>query len=315
MLIRKPTDIPYSEVTPQSLYLRRREFLQTAAGGAIAAASVLAPSTAQAQTGPKLPNVRKTDYGQDERLNSYGDVTGYNNFYEFGTGKEDPKANARNFTGRPWSIKVEGLVGKPGDFDIDSFIKPYALEERIYRLRCVEGWSMVIPWVGIPLADVIRQFEPEPGARFVEFTTLNDPRRMPGLSVPVLRWPYVEGLRMDEAMNPLSILAVGVYGEALPGQNGAPIRLVVPWKYGFKSTKSIVRIRFTDRQPRNSWQVSAPSEYGFYANVNPEVDHPRWSQATERRLGEFRRRRTEMFNGYGEQVAQMYTGMDLRKDF
>jgi sulfoxide reductase catalytic subunit YedY len=315
MLIRKPTDLPYSEVTPQSLYLRRREFIQTAASGAIAAAAVLAPPSAQAQTGPKLPNVRTSSYGQDERLNSYGDVTGYNNFYEFGTGKEDPKANARGFTGRPWSIKVDGRVSKPGEFDVDSFIKPYALEERIYRLRCVEGWSMVIPWVGIPLADVIKQFEPEPGARFVEFTTLSDPRRMPGLNVPVLKWPYVEGLRMDEAMNPLSILAVGVYGEALPGQNGAPIRLVVPWKYGFKSTKSIVRIRFTDRQPRNSWQISAPSEYGFYANVNPEVDHPRWSQATERRLGEFRRRKTEMFNGYGEQVAQMYTGLDLREDF
>jgi sulfoxide reductase catalytic subunit YedY len=315
MLIRKPTDIPYSEVTPQSLYLRRREFIQTAAGGAIAAAAVLAPTSARAQTGPKLPNVRKSGYGQGERLNSYADVTGYNNFYEFGTDKADPKANATSFTGRPWSIKVDGRVNKPGEFDIDSFIKPYALEERIYRLRCVEGWSMVIPWVGIPLADVIRRLEPEPSAQFIEFTTLNDVRRMPGLNVPVLRWPYVEALRMDEAMNPLSILAVGVYGEALPGQNGAPIRLVVPWKYGFKSGKSIVRIRFTDRQPRNSWQVSAPREYGFYANVNPEVDHPRWSQATERRLGEFRRRKTEMFNGYGEQVAQMYTGLDLRKNF
>ncbi|MDA1184991.1 MAG: protein-methionine-sulfoxide reductase catalytic subunit MsrP [Acidobacteria bacterium] len=315
MLIRKPTDIPFSEVTPQSLYLRRREFFQAAASGALAAATVLAPRGAGAQTGPKLPNVRKTPYGQGERLNSYADVTGYNNFYEFGTGKEDPAANAKDFTGRPWTIKVDGRVKNAGDHDIDSFIKPYALEERIYRLRCVEGWSMVIPWVGIPLADVINRLEPEPGARFVEFTTLNDARRMPGLNVPVLRWPYVEGLRMDEAMNPLSILAVGVYGEALPGQNGAPIRLVVPWKYGFKSTKSIVRIRFTDSEPRNSWQVSAPREYGFYANVNPEVDHPRWSQATERRLGEFRRRPTEMFNGYGDQVARMYAGMDLRKNF
>jgi methionine sulfoxide reductase catalytic subunit len=315
MLIRKPTDIPYSEVTPQSLYLRRREFFQTAASSALAAAAVLAPRSAGAQTGQKLPNVRKSPYGEDERLNSYADVTGYNNFYEFGTGKEDPAANAKNFTGRPWTIKVDGRVKNAGEHDIDSFIKPYALEERIYRLRCVEGWSMAIPWVGIPLADVINRLEPEAGATFVEFTTLNDARRMPGLNVPVLRWPYVEGLRMDEAMNPLSILAVGVYGEALPGQNGAPIRLVVPWKYGFKSTKSIVRIRFTNQQPRNSWQVSAPREYGFYANVNPEVDHPRWSQATERRLGEFRRRRTEMFNGYGEQVAGMYSGMDLRTNF
>ena len=315
MVIRKPSDIPYSEVTAQSLYLRRREFLQTAAGGAMAAAAMLVPAGARAQQGPKLPNVRKTEYGSGERLNPYDHVTGYNNFYEFGTGKEDPNANAGNFTGRPWSIRVEGLVKEVGEYDIDSFIKPYALEERIYRLRCVEGWSMVIPWVGIPLADVIKRLEPLPSAKFVEFTTLNDARRMPGLNVPVLRWPYVEGLRMDEAMNPLSILAVGVYGESLPGQNGPPIRLVVPWKYGFKSIKSIVRIRFRDRQPRTSWEIAAPREYGFYANVNPDVAHPRWSQATERRLGEFRRRKTEMFNGYGQQVAGMYTDLDLRKNF
>jgi sulfoxide reductase catalytic subunit YedY len=315
MLIRKPTDIPYSDVTPQSLYLRRREFFQTAAGGAIAAAAMLAPEGALAQGRPKLPNVRKSQYGAGERLNDYDDVTGYNNFYEFGTGKEDPKANAQDFVSRPWSIRVEGLVKTPATHDIDSFIKPHALEERIYRLRCVEAWSMVIPWVGIPLADVIRRLEPQPSATFVEFTTLNDSRRMPGQRVPVLRWPYVEGLRMDEAMHPLSILAVGVYGESLPNQNGAPIRLIVPWKYGFKGIKSIVRIRFTDRQPRNSWQISAPREYGFYANVNPDVSHPRWSQASERRLGEFRRRKTEMFNGYGEQVAHMYSGLDLRKNF
>ena len=315
MLIRKPIDIPYSEVTPQSLYLRRREFFQTAAGGAIAAAAMLAPAGVRAQDRPKLPNVRKTQYGAGERLNDYDDVTGYNNFYEFGTDKEDPKANAQRFTTRPWSIRVDGLVKAPATHDIDSFIKPYALEERIYRLRCVEGWSMVIPWVGIPLADVIKRLEPQPGAKFVEFTTLHDARRMPGQRVPVLPWPYVEGLRMDEAMNPLSILVVGVYGEVLPNQNGAPIRLVVPWKYGFKGIKSIVRIRFTDRQPRNTWQIAAPREYGFYANVNPNVAHPRWSQATERRLGQFFRRKTEMFNGYGEQVAQMYSGLDLRKNF
>ena len=317
MLIRKPTDIPHSEVTPKSLYLRRREFFQTAAGGAIAAAAMLAPTGARAQTGQKLPNVRKSQYvvAAGDRLNDYDDVTGYNNFYEFGTDKADPKANAQKFNPRPWSIRVEGLVKAPADYGIDDFIKPYALEERIYRLRCVEGWSMVIPWVGIPLADVIKRLEPEPGATFVEFTTLNDPGRMPGQRLPILRWPYVEGLRMDEAMNPLSILAVGVYGEALPNQNGAPIRLVVPWKYGFKGIKSIVKIRFTDSQPRNAWEISAPREYGFYANVNPEVNHPRWSQATERRLGEFRRRNTLMFNGYGEQVAQMYSGMDLRKNF
>ena len=219
MLIRKPTDIPYSEVTPESLYLRRREFFQAAAGGAMAAAAVLAPGSAMAQTGPKLPNVRKSPYGQDEKLNSYGDVTGYNNFYEFGTDKADPKANATEFTGRPWTIKVDGRVNKPGDFDIDSFIKPYALEERIYRLRCVEGWSMVIPWVGIPLADVIKRLEPDPSAQFVEFTTLNDARRMPGLNVPVLRWPYVEGLRMDEAMNPPGQAAQRRHGER-QGQKG-----------------------------------------------------------------------------------------------
>ena len=315
MLIRKPTDIPYSEVTPRSLFLRRREFIQTAAGGAMAAAAMLAPASARAQDGPKLPNVRKSQFSTTERLNDYDDVTGYNNFYEFGADKADPKANAQSFKTRPWSIRVEGLVKAPATHDVDSFIKPYALEERIYRLRCVEGWSMVIPWVGFPLADVIKRLEPQPGAKFVEFTTLNDPEQMPGQRVPILPWPYVEGLRMDEAMNPLSILAVGVYGEALPNQNGAPIRLVVPWKYGFKSIKSIVRIRFTENQPRNTWEISAPREYGFYANVNPEVNHPRWSQATERRLGRFLRQKTEMFNGYGEQVAQMYAGMDLRKNF
>ena len=315
MLIRKPTDTPYSEVTPQSLYLRRREFFQTAAGGAMAAAAMLAPASARAQDRPKLPNVRESQFSTTERLNDYDDVTGYNNFYEFGADKADPKANAQRFMTRPWSIRVEGLVKAPATHDIDGFIKPYALEERIYRLRCVEGWSMVIPWVGFPLADVIKRLEPQPGARFVEFTTLNDPEQMPGQRVPILPWPYVEGLRMDEAMNPLSILAVGVYGEALPNQNGAPIRLVVPWKYGFKSIKSIVRIRFTENQPRNTWEIAAPREYGFYANVNPEVNHPRWSQATERRLGRFLRQKTEMFNGYGEQVAQMYAGMDLRRNF
>ena len=216
---------------------------------------------------------------------------------------------------RPWTIRVEGLVKTPGTHDVDAFIKPHPLEERIYRLRCVEGWSMVVPWIGIPLADVIKRLEPQPTAKFVEFVTLFDPIRMPGQRIPILRYPYVEGLRMDEATNPLTILAVGLYGEVLPNQNGAPIRLIVPWKYGFKSIKSIVRIRFTDTQPRSTWEVKAPQEYGFYANVNPTVDHPRWSQATERRLGEIRRRKTEMFNGYGEQVAHMYTGMDLRRNF
>jgi sulfoxide reductase catalytic subunit YedY len=315
MLIRKPADIRYSEVTPKSLYLRRREFIQTAAAGAIGAAAGLSPLDALAQGRPKLPNVKKSSFSTTEAPNDYGDVTGYNNFYEFGTAKDDPKANAQKFVPRPWSIQVDGLVKSPATYDIDSFLKPHPLEERIYRLRCVEAWSMVIPWVGIPLGDVIKRLEPLPSAKFVEFTTLNDPQRMPGQRVPVLRWPYVEGLRLDEAMHPLAILAVGVYGEALPNQNGAPIRLVVPWKYGFKGIKSIVRMRFTETQPRGSWEVAQAREYGFYANVNPEVDHPRWSQATERRLGEFRRRKTEMFNGYAQQVASLYSGMDLRKNY
>jgi len=318
MLIKKPADIPYSEVTPRGLYLRRREFIQTAAAGAIGAAAGLSPLAGQrvdAQTRTKLPNVRKSPLSTSETANSYEDATGYNNFYEFGTDKADPKANAQRFNPRPWNIKVEGLVKTPTTLDIDTFVKPHALEERIYRMRCVEGWSMVIPWVGFPLADVIKRLEPQPSAKFVEFTTLYDVGRMPGQRYPVLQWPYVEGLRLDEAMHPLSILVVGLYGEVVPNQNGAPIRLVVPWKYGFKGIKSIVRIRFTDRQPRGSWEVSQAREYGFYANVNPNVDHPRWSQATERRLGEFRRRKTEMFNGYGDQVASLYTGLDLRKNY
>jgi sulfoxide reductase catalytic subunit YedY len=315
MLIRKPADIAYSEVTPQSLYMRRREFIQTAAAGAIGTAVAFAPSCVEAQSRAKLPNVRKSSLSTTEKPNDYDDVTGYNNFYEFGTGKEDPKANAQKFVPRPWSIRVEGLVKSPATYDLDDFMKPHPLEERIYRMRCVEAWSMVIPWVGISLGDVIKRLEPLPSAKFIEFTTLLDPQRMPYQRSPVLRWPYVEGLRLDEAMHPLSILAVGLYGEVLPNQNGAPIRLVVPWKYGFKGIKSIVRIRFTDQQPSNTWKVMQGREYGFYANVNPEVDHPRWSQATERRLGEFRRRKTEMFNGYADQVARLYAGMDLRANF
>jgi sulfoxide reductase catalytic subunit YedY len=315
MLIQKLADIPYSDVTPQSLYLRRREFIQAAASGAIGAAVALAPARARAQGRPKLPNVRKSSLSATEPPNEYGDVTGYNNFYEFGTGKEDPKAYAQKFVPRPWSIRVDGLVKAPATYDLDDFLKPHSLEERIYRMRCVEAWSMVIPWVGISLGDVIKRLEPLPSAKFIEFTTLHDAQRMPGQRAPVLQWPYVEGLRLDEAMHPLAILAVGVYGETLPNQNGAPIRLVVPWKYGFKGIKSIVRIRFTDQQPRGSWQVTLGREYGFHANVNPEVDHPRWSQATERRLGEFRRRKTEMFNGYAPQVAQLYSGLDLRKNY
>jgi len=317
MLIRNAPDLRYSDVTPKALYVRRREFIQAAAAVAVGAATALSPAgsgPARAQGARvKLPNVRKGPFGTDEKLNSYDDITSYNNYYEFGTDKDDPQRNAHRLVTRPWTIRVEGLVKAPATYDIDSLVKPYALEERIYRLRCVEAWSMVIPWVGFPLAEVIKRLEPLPSARYIEFTTLNDAKQMPGLRVPVLDWPYVEGLRMDEAMHPLTILSVGLYGEVLPNQNGAPIRLVVPWKYGFKSIKSIVRIRFTDQQPRTSWAVANAREYGFYSNVNPTVDHPRWSQASERRLGEFFRRKTLMFNGYGDQVAQLYAGMDLRK--
>jgi methionine sulfoxide reductase catalytic subunit len=318
MLIRKAPDIQSSEITPKSLYLRRREFIQAASGAALAAAAALAPPavrTAAAQSGPKLPNVRKSPLSTDEKLNDYTDVTTYNNFYEFGTGKDEPHRNARGFKPRPWKLAIEGHVAKPAAYDIDEFIKPYTLEERIYRLRCVEAWSMVIPWVGIPLADVIKRVEPTSKAQYVEFTTLLDFARMPGQRESVLQWPYVEGLRMDEAMHPLTILVVGLYGETLPNQNGAPIRLVVPWKYGFKGIKSIVKMRFVEKQPRNTWQVQTPNEYGFFANVNPEVDHPRWSQARERRIGEFFKRKTLMFNGYADQVVGLYKGMDLRKSF
>ena len=317
MLIRKAPDLRYSDVTPRGVYVRRREFIQAAAVAAVGAAAALTPAGAvrlRAQgRGAKLPNVRKSQFTTDEKQNSYDDITSYNNYYEFGTDKDDPERNAHRLVPRPWTIRVDGMVKAPATYDIDSFIKPHALEERIYRLRCVEAWSMVIPWVGFPLVDLIKRLEPLPSAKYIEFTTLNDPKQMPGLRVPVLDWPYVEGLRMDEAMHPLTILSVGLYGEVLPNQNGAPIRLVVPWKYGFKSIKSIVRIRFTDQQPRTAWAVANPREYGFFSNVNPTVDHPRWSQATERRLGEFFRRKTLMFNGYGDQVAQLYSGMDLRK--
>jgi len=318
MLIKQAPDIRPSEITPRSLYLRRREFLQAASGAAVAAAASLVPPAARrtaAQGRQKLANVRKSPLSTDEKLNDYEDVTTYNNFYEFGTGKDEPAVNARSFKPRPWKIAVEGHVARPAAYDVDEFIAPHALEERIYRLRCVEAWSMVIPWVGIPLADVLKRVEPTSKAKYVEFTTLHDPSRMPGQRVDVLPWPYVEGLRLDEAMHPLTILAVGLYGEVLPNQNGAPLRLVVPWKYGFKSIKSIVRMRLVERQPMNTWHVQTPHEYGFYANVNPEVDHPRWSQARERRLGEFFKRKTLLFNGYADQVAHLYQGMDLRKQY
>jgi sulfoxide reductase catalytic subunit YedY len=319
MLLRKSPQIPSSEITDKALYLRRREFIRAAAlAGAGAAAGTLVP--AQSEAAPSWPRVKipaftKSSYGADEKANAYQDITTYNNFYEFGTEKEDPSNNAGPFKTKPWTIKVDGLVAKPADYHLEDFVKPYALEERIYRLRCVERWSMVIPWIGFPLASVLKTVQPTAAAKFVEFQTLFDPAQMPGQRRDVLRWPYVEGLRLDEAMHPLTILAVGLYGEYLPNQNGAPIRLVVPWKYGFKSIKSVVRIRLTDRQPLNSWQLSAAEEYGFYSNVNPARDHPRWSQARERRIGEFFMRPTLIFNGYGDQVASLYSGMDLKKNY
>jgi methionine sulfoxide reductase catalytic subunit len=310
MVIKKASDIRPSEITPKDLYLNRRQFL-LAAGATLVGLDTVLSNVAAA--GEKLSNVDKSTYSTSEKVNSLRDITTYNNFYELGTDKGDPARNAKYLTTRPWTVSVEGEVKKPKTYDIDQLMKPSLLEERIYRLRCVEAWSMVIPWIGFPLSSVIKLAEPTANAKFLHFVTLQDPKRMPGLRLPVLDWPYVEGLRMDEAMHPLTILSVGLYGEVLPAQNGAPIRLVVPWKYGFKSIKSIVKIRFAEKQPPTSWSLSAPHEYGFYSNVNPQVDHPRWSQATERRIGEFFRRKTLMFNGYGDQVAGLYSGMDLKK--
>lgn len=319
MLIKKPADIRPSEITSETNYLNRREFIRA---GAIAGSSLLAPASLAAVIPEgrraRLEGVAKSPFSTDETPNSYEDITTYNNFYEFGMGKEDPVVYARDFKPRPWTIAVEGHAEKTGTFDFDDFMKPFDLEERIYRLRCVEAWSMVVPWVGISLADVVKHFQPTSKAKYVAFETLHDPERMPGQRRRVLDWPYREGLTIAEATNPLTILAVGLYGEVMPNQNGAPIRLVVPWKYGFKSIKSIVKIRFTERQPRTSWNMATPREYGFYANVNPEVDHPRWSQARERRIGAglfASKQPTLMFNGYGEQVAHLYKGLDLRRNF
>ena len=310
MLISKSYDIRPSEITPPELFFGRRRFLKMAA---VTSAAVLFPGELAASE--KLAGVKSSPYSSSEEQTPYEDVTHYNNFYEFGTDKESPAKLAGTLKTRPWTVAVEGEVLKPKAFDLDELLKLAPLEERIYRLRCVEAWSMVIPWVGFPLKELIRRVEPTGNAKFVEFTTLLDPRQMPGQGSAVLDWPYVEGLRMDEAMHPLTMLAVGLYGELLPNQNGAPIRLVVPWKYGFKNAKSIVRIRLVEQQPVSTWMKAGPSEYGFYANVNPEVDHRRWSQAKERRIGEFFKRPTLPFNGYGDQVAQLYAGMDLGKFF
>ena len=319
MLIRNAPDLRWSDITPERLYVSRREFIRTSSGaalGALAVGGIAASASAEPVPDQEpLPNVTKSPFSTDEKLNSFDDVTTYNNFYEFGTEKSDPAQYSGRFKPKPWTIKVDGLVGKPGDYALEDLIKPHALEERIYRHRCVEAWSMVIPWIGIPLGDMLKRFEPASKAKYVEFTTLYDPQQMPGQRRDVLDWPYVEGLRMDEAMHPLTLLVTGVYGKTLPNQNGAPVRLITPWKYGFKGIKSIVKIRFLEQQPRNTWNLSAPGEYGFYANVNPAVDHPRWSQKTERRLGKLWRQPTLPFNGYAADVASLYAGMDLRVNF
>ncbi|PUE12120.1 protein-methionine-sulfoxide reductase catalytic subunit MsrP [Limnohabitans sp. T6-20] len=316
-----------SEITPESVYQSRRDIIrQLATGSAGLALAAWGMREAYAQT-PRagqlapLASVPSAVAGAltMDKLTAYKDATTYNNFYEFGTDKSDPAKRAHTLVTQPWTVEIEGLVKKPGRVNLEDLMKWGAMEERIYRLRCVEGWSMVIPWIGYSLADLIRRVEPQPGAKFVEFITQADPKTMPGVRGGALDWPYVEALRMDEAMHPLTLLAFGMYGEVMPKQNGAPLRLVVPWKYGFKSGKSLVKIRFTDKQPVSSWEKAAPQEYGFYSNVNPLVDHPRWSQATERRIGEdgllAKKRKTLMFNGYEAQVGQLYAGMDLKKFF
>jgi len=315
MIIRRhpsPVDLPSSEITSEREYLNRRGFLkQVGIGGA--ALTVGAPQmlSACAPDGVELSDGEVA--GQEETPNSYEEITSYNNYYEFGTDKGDPKAHSGAFKPLPWTVRVEGLVNKPGNYHFEDLIKPHAIVDRTYRLRCVEAWSMVIPWQGVPLAEMLKRIEPRPAAKYVAFTTVLRPTEMPGQRTRVLPWPYVEGLRLDEAMHPLTLMATGLYGKPLPNQNGAPIRLIVPWKYGFKGIKSIVKIELTDKEPPTTWNIAIPGEYGFYANVNPNVDHPRWSQGSERRIGEFRRRRTLMFNGYADQVASLYVGMDLRR--
>ena len=301
-----------SELTPEGLYHERRRFLNTL--GAVVVTGFAAP-WARADA-PRVPaNAKAYGLQKDDRMTPWEDVTTYNNFYEFGTEKSDPADYSATLQPKPWTVRVEGLVDKPGSYQLEDFLKPHTLEDRIYRHRCVEAWSMVVPWRGVPLANVLQRAGPTGGAKYVEFTTLNDPKQMRGVSDPVLEWPYVEGLRLDEAMHPLALLVTGVYGQDLPNQNGAPLRLVVPWKYGFKGCKSIVRIKLTDKQPKTAWNIAGPTEYGFYANVNPAVDHPRWSQAKERRIGEFLKRPTLPFNGYADEVASLYAGMDLAKNY
>jgi sulfoxide reductase catalytic subunit YedY len=322
MLIRKASDIPASEITPEAVYMDRRRFLGAAAGVGLAGALTLAgcdgASGAEGRPADGAAGAVRASDGEvatPDEVTEERRVTEYNNFYEFGTDKSDPAVNARGFRTRPWTIAVEGMVARPAVYQLEEFVRPSKVAEHVFRFRCVEAWSAVIPWLGFPLADVLRRAEPLGSARYVELTTLLDPKQMPGQRRDVLDWPYTEGLRLDEAMHPLAILATGMYGKTLPNQNGAPLRLVVPWKYGFKSIKSVVKLRVTDGQPATAWNKANPSEYGFYSNVNPAVDHPRWSQAKERRLGEFRKRPTLLFNGYAEQVGRLYAGMDLRKNY
>ena len=309
MLIRKPSDLRYSDVTPKDLYLNRRRFL---AAGSAALGALAFPFQAGAA---KLNVAAKSPFSTTEKPNSLQDITTYNNYYEFGTGKDEPAVNAKNFKTSPWTLSIEGEVGKPKMLDTDAILKVAPLEERIYRHRCVEAWSIVVPWIGYSLSALLKQAEPTAKAKYVAFESYYEPKQMPLGRVAGIPLPYREGLRMDEAMHPLALLCVGLYGETLPNQNGAPVRLVVPWKYGFKSIKSIVKIRLVEKQPPNTWNIVGANEYGFYSNVNPEVDHPRWSQGSERRLGEFRRRPTVKFNGYGDQVASLYAGMDLRRNY
>ncbi len=319
MLIRKPKEISSSEITSESAYFNRRSFVAGLAAAGLVGTARAAPANLATGTGQQeLTGVLRSGFSTDEPPNSYEDITTYNNFYEFGVDKDDPHKNSGDFNPQPWTVRVEGEAEITGEYDVEGLLAGTGLEERVYRMRCVEAWSMVIPWVGVPLAEVLKRFKPTSRARYVAFETVLRPEEMPGQRRRVLRWPYVEGLTIEEATNPLTLLAVGVYGVTLPNQNGAPLRLVVPWKYGFKGIKSIVSIRLQERPPSTSWNIATPREYGFYANVNPEVDHPRWSQATERRIGSglfARRIPTQMFNGYGEQVAHLYSGLDLRRNF
>ena len=332
MIIQTKSDLVPSEITPLEVFKNRRQFIQKIGLGlSVGGISTIAPplfantitssntpSSANGATRSKALQFAKTSYGAGEKLNTYNDITTYNNFYEFGTSKSEPAMNSKLFKPHPWTLSIEGEIKKPKTISIEDLYKLAPLEERIYRMRCVEGWSMVVPWVGLPLAQLIKWAEPTSNAKYIEFISLADSQQMDGINLPILDWPYTEALRLDEAMHPLTIMAVGLYGEQLPNQNGAPMRLVVPWKYGFKGAKSIVKIRFTEKMPQTTWMKAGPSEYGFYANVNPLVEHPRWSQATEKRIGSGLfggRIKTQMFNGYSEQVGQLYSGLDLRKNF